>query len=66
MVGSWASLKSLNQIDALIAFLVAGSGGVLCTLLIGTLMLGERLDRKSMIGVGATILSLVFVNLKSK
>ena len=62
IVGSWAFLKALDEIDALIAFLLAGAGSVLCTLLIGTLMLGERLDRKSMIGVVATILSLVFVN----
>lgn len=64
--GSWAFLKSLDRIDALIAFPVSGSGGVLFTTLVGVLLLGERLDRRSMIGVVATILALIFVNLKGE
>ncbi|MBI1925199.1 EamA family transporter [Candidatus Poribacteria bacterium] len=62
--GSWAFLKALDGVDALIAFPVSGSGGVLFTTLVGVLLLRERLERKSMIGVVATILALIFVNLK--
>jgi drug/metabolite transporter (DMT)-like permease len=62
--GSWAFLKALDGVDALIAFPVSGSGGVLFTTLVGVLLLRERLERKSMIGIVATILALIFVNLK--
>ncbi len=66
MAGSWAFLNALDRIDALIAFPVSGSGTVLFTMVIGVLLLGERLDRKSMIGVVATIFALIFVNLKNE
>jgi len=61
--GSWAFLKALDGVDALIAFPVSGSGGVLFTTLVGVLLLRERLERKSIIGIVATILALIFVNL---
>ena len=64
--GSWAFLNALDRVDALIAFPVSGSGGVLFTVLIGILVLGERLNRKSMVGVVATIFALIFVNLKGE
>ena len=64
--GSWAFLNALDRVDALIAFPISGSGGVLFTMLIGILLLGERLNRKSMVGVVATIFALIFVNLKGE
>ena len=64
--GSWAFLNALDRVDALIAFPVSGSGGVLFTMLVGISLLGERLNRKSMVGVIASIFALIFVNLKSE
>ena len=64
--GSWAFLKALDSVEALIAFPVSGSGGVLFTMMMGILFLGERLNRKSLVGVIATALALVFVNLRGE
>ena len=65
MSGSSAFLAALDRVDALIAFPVSSSGGVLFTTLVGTLLLGERLNRKSIIGGVMAVVALILVNLKS-
>ena len=62
--GSGTFLIALDRVNALIAFPVASSGGMLFAALVGVLFLGERLNRKSTIGVVVTILALILVNLK--
>jgi drug/metabolite transporter (DMT)-like permease len=64
--GSWMFLKAMDRVEALIAFPVSGSGGVLFTMMVGVLFLGERLERRSSVGVVAAILALIFVNLKGE
>ncbi len=64
VMGSWAFLAALDRVDALIAFPVSGSGGVLFTTLVGVLFIGERLDRRSTVGVIITIVALILVNLQ--
>lgn len=63
VAASWTFLAALDHVDALIAFPVSGSGGVIFTAVVGVLALGERLDRKSTVGVIITILALILVNL---
>ena len=63
--GSWALLVALEQVNALIAFPMSSSGGVLFTMFVGMVFLGERLSRASLIGALMAIVALIFINLKA-
>lgn len=61
--GSGMFLAALDHLDALIAFPVSGSGGMLFTATIGILALGERLNKRLTVGVALTVVALILVNL---
>ena len=63
LLGSGMFLAALDQLDALIAFPVSASGGMLFTTTIGILVLGERLNKRLAAGVVLAITSLILVNL---
>ena len=63
--GSWALLVALDKVSALIAFPMSSSGGVLFTMFVGMVFLGERLSRTSLIGALLAMIALIFVNLQS-
>lgn len=63
--GSWALLVALEQVSALIAFPTSSSGGVLFTMFVGMVFLGERLSRTSLIGALMAAVALIFINLKT-
>ena len=63
LLGSGMFLAALDQLDALIAFPVSASGGMLFTTTIGVLVLGERLNKRLAAGVVLAITSLILVNL---
>ncbi len=62
--GSWALLVALDQVSALIAFPMSSSGGVLFTMFVGMVFLGERLSRMSLVGALIATVALIFINLK--
>lgn len=64
LAGSWALLVALDKVSALIAFPMSSSGGVLFTMFVGMVFLGERLSRPSLLGAGLAAVALIFVNLK--
>ena len=63
VLGSGTFIAALDRLDALIAFPVSGSGGMLFTTTVGILILGERLNKRLVVGVVLAIISLILVNL---
>ena len=63
VLGSGTFIAALDRVDALIAFPVSGSGGMLFTTTVGILVLGERLNKRLAVGVVLAIISLILVNL---
>ena len=63
--GSWALLVALDRVSALIAFPTSSSGGVLFTMFVGMVFLGERLSRTPLIGALMAAVALIFINLKT-
>ena len=63
VLGSGTFIAALDRLDALIAFPVSGSGGMLFTTTVGILILGERLNKRLAVGVVLAIISLILVNL---
>jgi multidrug transporter EmrE-like cation transporter len=63
VLGSGTFIVALDQLDALIAFPVSGSGGMLFTTTVGILILGEQLNKRLAVGVVLAIISLILVNL---
>ena len=63
VLGSGTFIAALDRLDALIAFPVSGSGGMLFTTTVGILILGERLNKRLAMGVVLAIISLILVNL---
>ena len=63
VLGSGTFIVALDQLDALIAFPISGSGGMLFTTTVGILILGEQLNKRLAVGVVLAIISLILVNL---
>jgi multidrug transporter EmrE-like cation transporter len=55
-------LKSLQYYDGFIVFPVVSAGSLMLTAIVATRMLGERLNRRSRIGIAIAIVALVLLN----
>ncbi|MFP6762380.1 MAG: EamA family transporter [Planctomycetaceae bacterium] len=55
-------LKSLHHFPGFIVFPVSSAGGVLLTVTVATVFLGERLNRRTCWGIGIAVVSLVMLN----
>ncbi len=55
-------LKSLQYFDGFVVFPVASAGGLVLTTLVATGLLGERLTRKTVVGIALAVVALFFLN----
>ena len=56
-------LKALDVFDGFIVFPVVGAGGLILTAVVATGLLGERISRKTTIGIAIACLALTLLNL---
>ncbi|MFQ6039583.1 MAG: EamA family transporter [Candidatus Poribacteria bacterium] len=64
ILGSGALIFALEKLPGMIVFPISASAGLLFTVVIAISLLGERLERRAVIGMIMTITALVFINLK--
>jgi drug/metabolite transporter (DMT)-like permease len=55
-------LKALQYYDGFIVFLVVSAGSLMLTTVVATGVLGERLTRRSQVGIAVATVSLVLLN----
>ncbi|MBC8234081.1 DMT family transporter [bacterium] len=64
ILGSGALIFALEKLPGMIVFPISASAGLLFTVVIAVSLLGEKLERRAIIGMVMTIMALVFINLK--
>jgi len=65
ILGSGALIFALEKLPGMIVFPISASAGLLFTVVIAVSLLGERLERRTVVGMITTITALVFINLKN-
>jgi len=63
ILGSWLLLVSMKHLDGIIVFPVFSCSSVILTAILARVIWRENLARRSVIGIGAAVLALLFVNL---
>ena len=61
---SYFILKCLEHFDGFIVFPVTSAGGLVVTTVIATVLLGERLNRRSYMGIGVAVCALALLHFK--
>ena len=65
ILGSGALIFALEKLPGMIVFPISSSAGLLFTVVIAVSLLGEKLERRTIVGMVMTIVALVFINLKN-
>lgn len=65
ILGSGALIFALEKLPGMIVFPISASAGLLFTVVIAVSLLGEKLERRTVVGMVMTIMALVFINLKT-
>jgi drug/metabolite transporter (DMT)-like permease len=64
ILGSGSLIFALEKLPGMIVFPISASAGLLFTVVIAVSLLGEKLERRTVVGMITTIIALVFINLK--
>jgi drug/metabolite transporter (DMT)-like permease len=64
ILGSGALIFALEKLPGMIVFPISASAGLLFTVAIAVSLLGEKLERRTVVGMLTTIIALVFINIK--
>jgi len=64
ILGSGALIFALEKLPGMIVFPISASAGLLFTVVIAVSLLGEKLEKRTVVGMVTTIIALVFINLK--
>ncbi len=65
ILGSGSLIFALEKLPGMIVFPIASSAGLFFTVVVATSLLGEKLERRTVVGMIMTIIALVFINIKT-